>query len=342
MRPIQHGLANALLSTTLLTPVLALPSLTQLFARATTTSTATDAATTCNGRTEYCTRSYSNITFVGSHDSAFVGSLPQQNQNIDITDQLDMGIRYLQAQTHKSLIDDSVLELCHTSCLLEDAGTLESYLSTIKGWLDDNPNEVVTVLLTNGDSVGISTFGDTFASAGIDSYAFVPSSEPLAYADWPTLGDLIDSGKRLVAFLGELDSCQFQHHLENTLINLDYGADTSTVDYILDEFAYYFETPYDVTDASFSNCSIDRPAGASADGRMYLVNHYLDVDVLGIDIPDRDAAGTTNAATGDGSLGAQATECEALWNHAPNVMLADFVDKGEVIQAQNNLNGFSS
>ena len=75
---------------------------------------------------------------------------------------------------------------------------------------------------------------------------------------------------------------------------------------------------------------------------MYLVNHYLDLDILGIDIPDRDAAATTNAATGGGSLGAQATECEALYDHPPNVMLADFVDKGDVIEAQNELNGFSS
>ncbi|KAJ5934145.1 hypothetical protein N7466_003692 [Penicillium verhagenii] len=322
---INQSVMRAVLSSLLLRPVLGVPNLSQIFGRdaASTTTAAANAATTCNGRTEYCTRPYSNITFIGSHDSAFVGSLPQQNQNINITAQLDMGIRYLQAQTHKSLLDDSVLELCHTSCLLEDAGSLEAYLATIKGWLDDNPNEVVTVLLTNGDSLDISIFGSTFVSAGIDTYAFVPSSEPLAYADWPTLGDLIDSGKRLVAFL-------------------DYGANTSKVDYILDEFAYYFETPYDVTDSTFSNCSIDRPAGVSASGRMYLVNHYLDLDIFGIDIPAREAAATTNAATGDGSLGAQATECEALWDHVPNVMLADFVDKGQVIEAQNDLNGFTS
>ncbi|KAJ5363818.1 uncharacterized protein N7496_009531 [Penicillium cataractarum] len=278
-------------------------------------------ATTCNGRSEYCSRSYSNITFVGSHDSAFVGDLPQQNQNIDITAQLNMGIRFLQAQTHHSLLDDKVLELCHTSCLLEDAGTLKSFLGTVKSFLDANVNEVVTLLLTNGDSVDITEFGSTFSSSGIDSYAFVPSSNPLPIGDWPTIGELISSGKRLVVFL-------------------DYGADTSKVDYILDEFAYYFETAYDVTDSSFSSCSIDRPSGASASGRMYIVNHFLDVDILGVKIPDRGAASTTNAATGKGSIGAQAAECEALYNRAPNAVLLDFVDKGNVMEAQNQLNGF--
>lgn len=96
-----------------------------------------------------------------------------------------------------------------------------------------------------------------------------------------------------------------------------------------------------MTDSTFSNCSIDRPPGASADGRMYLVNHYLDKDVLGADVPDRDAADTTNAASGDGSIGTQASACAGQYNANPNVLLLDFVDKGDPIGAQNALNGLS-
>jgi hypothetical protein len=120
----------------------------------------------------------------------------------------------------------------------------------------------------------------------------------------------------------------------------DYGADTSKVDYILDEFAYYFETAYDITDSSFSSCSIDRPPGTAAEGRMGIVNHFLDIDLFGVLIPAREKADTTNAATGPGSIGAQAALCAGLYGRAPNVVLADFVDKGEVIKAQNILNGF--
>ena len=39
----------------------------------------------------------------------------------------------------------------------------------------------------------------------------------MKYNEWPTLGDMIDSGKRVVAFL-------------------DYGANTTQVDFILPEF----------------------------------------------------------------------------------------------------------
>ncbi|CAG7945538.1 unnamed protein product [Penicillium salamii] len=324
----RRGVTRAVLSVIfLLQPVLAVSGTTTLVSRTSSSPVSapsdfrsSSTPSTCNGHSEYRTRSYSNITFVGSHDSPFVGPLPQQNQNIDIKAQLDMGIRYLQAQTHHSVLDKKTLELCHTSCFLEDAGTLKKFLTTIKKWLDAHPNEVVTLLLTNGDSISISEFGDTFSSSGITKYAYVPPSSPLAISDWPTMGDLISSGKRLVVFL-------------------DYGANTSQVSYIHDEFAYYFETAYDVTDASFSSCSIDRPPGASATGRMGLVNHFLDIDIFGVKVPARDKAGTTNAASGKGSIGAQASLCAGLYGRVPNVILADFVDKGEVIKAQNNLNG---
>ncbi|KAJ5170842.1 uncharacterized protein N7500_003625 [Penicillium coprophilum] len=303
MAQIHHGLTRTLLSTLLLLqPVLAVPGQGTLVPRASQSSVSTSSTTpsisslaaTCNGHSEYCTRAYSNLTFIGAHDSPFVGPLPQQNQNIDIKAQLDMGIRYLQAQSHRSIIDENVIELCHTSCLLEDGGPLKSFLTTIKDWLDANPNEVVTLLLTNGDSLSANEFGDTFSSSGIAEYAYVPPH---------------------------------------------YGADTKKVNYIQDEFAYYFETAYDVTDPAFSNCSIDRPSGAAATGRMGIINHFLDVDILGIKIPARHLADTTNAATGPGSIGEQATLCTGLYGRAPNVILADFVDKGDVITAQKNLNG---
>ncbi|KAJ5542535.1 hypothetical protein N7535_004957 [Penicillium sp. DV-2018c] len=335
MAPIRHGLMRLVLSILLaLQPVLAVTRSGTLLPRVAPSSSvslssapssmSTQDATTCNGRSEYCARSYSNITFIGAHDSPFVGPLPQHNQNIDIEAQLNMGIRYLQGQTHRSPLVNTIIELCHTSCFLEDAGSLESFLKTIKKWLDAHPNEVVSLLLTNGDSVPVTEFGNIFAKSGIAQYAYTPSANPLLIADWPTLGDLISSGKRLVVFL-------------------DYGADTSKVDYILDEFAYYFETAYDVTDPSFSNCGIDRPPGASGEGRMGIVNHFLDIEVFpGVLIPDREHSGTTNAATGSGSIGAQAALCAGLYGRAPNVVLADFVDKGEVIKAQNSLNGFTS
>jgi hypothetical protein len=279
----------------------------------------------CNGQAAYCDRIWSNITQVGSHDSAFVGQLPTQNQYISVTDQLNMGVRFLQGQTHKDLI--GTLSMCHTSCFEEDAGSVQNYLSTIKSWLDGNSNEVVTLLLTNGDNVDPGTFDSLFKAAGLDTYAFVPSGSPavLAIGDWPTLGDLISSGKRLVFFL-------------------DYGADMSKYGYILDEFSYFWETQYDITDSKFSNCSVDRPAGGQgqAAGRMYIMNHFLDLDIGGIDIPDSGAISQTNAAQGAGSIGANAAECFGMYQQNPKGILLDYINDGQAIQAEQQINGVST
>ncbi len=156
------------------------------------------ASLACNGNQALCSRRYSNVTQIGAHDSAFVGELPMDNQGVSVKSQLDAGIRFLQAQTH---LLNGHLELCHTSCLELNAGSLTHYLTTIKTWMDANPNEVITLLLTNGDRVDVTMFGDAMESTELASYVFLPGMK-LSIAQWPTLGELITAGTRLVMFLG--------------------------------------------------------------------------------------------------------------------------------------------
>lgn len=271
----------------------------------------------CNGNEALCSRKYSDVTQIGTHDSAFVGELPTQNQIRTVSEQLVSGIRFLQAQTH---IKNGALQMCHTSCQLEDAGTLVSYLSTIKHFLDLNPNEVITLLLTNGDHTPAASFGMAMDSSGLSKYAYVPPKQ-LAIDEWPTLQELITARTRLVMFL-------------------DYGADTTKVPYMLDEFKYFFETAFDVTDANFSSCSLDRPRGSNGANLMMLVNHFLDVNLFGdIVVPDRQSSPRTNAATGPGSIGAQSDLCKQTWGRRPNMILIDYFGNGDAMTAQNTLNG---
>src|SRR6195952_137139 len=113
----------------------------------------------CNGSPALCGSKYSEVTFIGTHDSPFVGPLPTQNQIKSVNDQLNSGIRFLQAQTHNWL---GGTWMCHTNCFAvrtsadmrdpetereqENGGLVQDYLKTIKTWLDNNPREVVTLL----------------------------------------------------------------------------------------------------------------------------------------------------------------------------------------------------
>ena len=109
--------------------------------------------------------------------------------------------------------------------------------------------------------------------------------------------------------------------------------------YILDEFAYFFETPYDTTDPNFAECTLDRPPNSLPDGKMYIVNHFLDISVFGILIPDNPRDQQTNAATGSGSIGAQVALCEGIYKRNPKAVLVDYFDKGDVFTAERSMNG---
>ncbi|KAI5296181.1 hypothetical protein KEM52_005297 [Ascosphaera acerosa] len=294
----------------------------------------------CNGHAEYCSRRYSDITFLGAHNSAFFGTRVTQNQEVPPAAQLDYGVRFLTAAMRRR---HGVAHLCHTSCTMEDAGTLHAYLGKIGAWLARNPNEVVTLLLTQGQRLDVGVLDQVFRASGVAHLAFVPltSPAPLAMSQWPTLGELIASGKRLVVFLGT--SCRppqtRRGHIDNSE---DYHTDTARVPYLLPEFEYYFETPFSPTDPLFRSCDVHRPPNATASGSMYLVNHNLNKRVghKSFLVPDWRHAPRTNSMIGSSGIGYHAGRCYQQHGRRPNVILVDYITQGEVLQTQELLNGF--
>ena len=238
---------------------------------------------------------------VGTHNSPFVGDGPFANQIKPVEAQLSSGARFLTAQTRKSISGE--IQLCHTSCVLLNAGKLTDYLMTVKAWLDSHPLEIVTVLLTNPDGFPISKFGEAMVASGLSTYAYAPN-KTLSQNEWPTFQELIDVGHRLVMYL-------------------DYGANASAVPYILDEFTYFFETSYSETDPEFKNCDLDRPKGANTTSRMLIMNHILHRKIGVIEVPDKAAAAVTNSID---SVVNQTLYCMLKWGKFPTFFLVDFFD----------------
>jgi hypothetical protein len=268
-------------------------------------------ADVCNGHPELCSKTYGQVTFVGAHNSYAVDATSlSANQEYDVLQQLKDGIRLLQIQAH--LDSDKQLHLCHESCLLYQGGLLKDYLVKVKGWLDSNPNEVLSILIVNIDNQSAVTFAAIYEAAGLVTVAFLPASQPLTFTAWPTLGSMIDSGRRLITFL-------------------DNSADPGTVPYLLDEFTQIWETPFDVTTNNWP-CIINRTRGDPTT-EMYLINHYLDsvhsiVGAASSIAPDKASLDVTNAVSGYGSLGQEVQNCQALYNRPPNFLLVDFYNYG--------------
>ena len=97
--------------------------------------------------------------------------------------------------------------MCHTHCLLFQQGTFREYLKQVNKWIRGRLNEqqVVTLLVTNEDSIDMAMFHNDFKAFGLDQMAYVPPKD-LALDQWPTLQELIDSGKRLIVFMGKSSS----------------------------------------------------------------------------------------------------------------------------------------
>lgn len=88
----------------------------------------------------------------------------------------------------------------------------------MKTWLDANPNEVLTLLFTNPEGVAVEDdWKAAFDDSEVTPLTFVPPASPVKKSDWPTLGEMIDSKKRVVVFM-------------------DSNADVSKVDFILPQF----------------------------------------------------------------------------------------------------------
>lgn len=293
--------------------------------------------TACNNSPDLCSKSYSAITHLGAHNSPFLRDASTSfstsgNHYFNSTIQLDAGVRMLTAQVHRS---DRGWLLCHTSCDLLDAGLLSDWLGEVKTWMDNNPSDVVSLLLVNSDNATPGDLAAEFARSGITEYSYTPPSSTAPQITWPTLQELISANTRLMTFVASLNPNQVD----------------STNAYLMDEFTFIFETAFDNTDSSNFTCTADRPsslrgqtAEAVSSGRMPLQNHFLyDTQLFGIEAPDEANITNTNApADRPGNMGDAAEACRREWAKPPVFILVDFFDQGPAIATVDRLNGVTN
>ncbi|KAF9692499.1 hypothetical protein EKO04_009764 [Ascochyta lentis] len=297
----------------------------------------------CNNAPELCSTSYDQTTHLGAHDSPFLrdastGFSSFGNQFFNSTVQLDAGVRLLSAQVHvasNSVTQARELHLCHTSCGMFDVGLFKDWLWEIRSWMDLNPNEVVTLVLVNMDGIDARELQGEYSKADIAHYGWVPadiSKTPPPSSEfkktWPTLGEMIDNGERLVTFVNPIN------------------PDKENAPYLLNEFDFVWENAYDVRDAGQFACKPDRPSNTTTidqerdSGKLFLMNHMLYwSQAMGIEVPDIRNINETNSWDGTGGLGTHMTLCGGQVTRQPTFVLVDFFNVGPAIKAVDNFNG---
>jgi hypothetical protein len=193
--------------------------------------------------------------------------------------------------------------LCHGFCAF--GSTLwEPVMAQVKDWMAAHPRDVVTFFIQD-EGVTPAQTNHVFQQAGLLPYLYTqPAGQP-----WPTLGQMIDSGRRLVVLME----------------NQDGGT---AYPWQMPGFTWTQDTPYDYTSADQFSCARLR---GSATSPLLLVNHWLSNG--NHRVTDAAAVNSYNV------LWPRLSECEQQRGQIPNFVAVDFYNQGDLLAAVDQLNG---
>ncbi|MEX2590067.1 MAG: hypothetical protein WD334_07660 [Chitinophagales bacterium] len=261
----------------------------------------------CNGDTSLCDQRYNEISYATTHNAHAVQgefNALAANQDLEVTAQLELGIRCLNFKSYWT--DDNNCgpegHYLYHGIPLGGCVPLAGFLSDIKTWLDGNPYEVITFTIEPGASVG--QLDQSFTDAGLKPFMY----QHTFGEEWPTLKTLIESEKRLIVFTNK-------------------GSDNENYEGFHDYWNYTFDTDYRAKSRSDFDCDKDR---GNANGDFFLLNHFLTNTS-----PQPDSAAGIN----DYSYLLQRAElCTSERGKQPNFVMVDFAGQGNLVDVVNTLN----
>ena len=264
-------------------------------------------ATACNGHDALCSRAYDAVAYPGTHDaySDVDENFGAPDQTHTMTQQLEDGVRVLHLEI-VSFEDDAYL--CHSICPIGSKLLVDGF-TEIRKFVDAHPREVVTLLMESSH-VTTDAIAAALHKSGLSSRLHVQAMG----APWPTLGELLDKGDRVVTFLADLTATG--------------GGSYAT---LLDRFGWTWETPWDNEQpADFTRCNADR---GTMGNDLYVVDTYLEGRV----IPSAQDAALVN---NNPFLLERVTHCQAWAGRLPNFVMVNYYEVGDLFADVDALNGF--
>ena len=318
--------------------------------RASTAPVAAAPSPGCNGSEALCTRRFDEVVFPTSHNamSSAQALFLNANHGIDLQAQLEIGVRgllidayegqlnskgYVRAELAPKAVEEAEaqlgreglaaaerlaasragpvegpkkLYLCHILCELGALDAVDA-LREVRDWMDRHPREVLVIVVEDAAPAAVIKAG--FEQAGLAELA--SDFQPGADRPFPTLGEMIRSGKRLWVMAEDHGDPSGWYHQAYR---------------VTQETPYSFRSPEQLqTDAS---C---RPNRGGAGPRLLLVNSWVETYP-----PNPRNADIVNQRA---SLVERARRCERLRERTTNLLAVDFAERGDVVGAAAELNG---
>ncbi len=290
-----------------------------------------DADVQCNGHAELCDRPFNEVVFPATHNAMAAANLgwiwPHHDGDLGL--QLDAGVRAFLIDIHYADTPEKIeqylagfptstrfllrriinasdhqpnsdgLFLCHNLCSL-GATPLEETLEQVARFLNDYPNEVITLIIQ--DEASPEDIVQAFEQSALFPYLY--AHEP--GTQWPTLEDMIRNNQRLVVFAeqGSPPPAWYHHLWDNA-----------------EETLYTFRSP-EVFDCAPNRGDTEQP--------LFLMNHWVSRRA-----PDRVDAAYVNSRE---FLLARARACQEQRGQLPNFIAVDFFSSGDLFEVVDTLN----
>jgi hypothetical protein len=262
----------------------------------------------CNGSIDLCSKQYNEVAYLTTHNAfnSDEDGLLFPNQTYNIASQLNDGVRGLMIDVY----DHFGTTTAYHSVFMLGTIPLSNIFNDIKTFLDNNPNEVVTIILEC--YVTSNDIESEINQSGLSNYLYTHNSV------WPTLQNMIDNDNRLVILsdVNDASSSQNWYH------------------YVWD---YAVETHYSVDNINDFTCDFNRGDPAND---LFIFNHFVTDANLGYGLYTE-----SNDVNANPFFINRALDCQNQTNKFPNFVTLDYYELGDgltVVDELNNLNATST
>jgi len=270
----------------------------------------------CQGRSEYCLRAYDNFTFPETHNSfstAEDGVWMAINHMSALQAQWDGGIRAFMLDTHhlsKEETTPSDVRFCHGDpdstlfhpCLYSEVDAY-LWLSRLHSLMNNSTGDVVSILLEN--YIPVEHLDILFNQSGLLDLVYIHQLGDI----WPSLGEMILSGKRLVVY--------WDWNFDNNYLWLHHA------------WSHSWDTPYGEDTQDEMSCILGR---GDQNQQVWHLNNWLS-SIYGFADPIR-----SKEVNDYDTLLQRALGCWEETENRPTFIAVDFWEDGELTNVTSTLN----
>ncbi len=264
----------------------------------------TNLSAQCNGHELLCAKKYNEVAYLTTHNAFNTeeDNFLAPNQTHSISQQLTNGVRALMLDVYDI---NGVATVYHSLDILGTA-PLASILAEIKTFIDEHPNEILTIIFEC--YINVDAIATEMEQSGLFPLLFTKESD----TQWPTLQEMIDSGKRLVIFSDCNDATPEQSWYHYVW---DHAVETHFANHSTQDFSCNFNRGDSIND-------------------LFIINHFITDDFTGLAEYD-----STQIANANPYLTNRIQQCQEDRNKFPNFIAVDFYELGNCFEMLHEVNG---